>query len=184
MNGRIDFRSPGAGFDQPIELWLACHERVLRFAALMGRLEEHLLRSGNDHDAQASAGSIRRYFNEAAPKHHEDEEVDMLPRLRARLAQDRDAQPIDVIDVIDQIGSDHTEMARLWQPIDVALAAVESGQPAVLPHEAIDRYIALYQHHIDAEERVLLPAMQRLFGPQDWQEISRAMAARRGIDSG
>lgn len=181
MNGRIDFRSPGAGLDQPIELWLACHERVQRFAALLGRLDDHLLRSGNDHDAQASAGSIRRYFNEAAPKHHEDEEVDMLPRLRARLAQDREAQ---MIDVIDQIAADHAEMARLWQPIDVALAAVESGQPVVLPRPAIDRYIALYQHHIDAEERVLLPAMQRLFGPQDWQEISRAMAARRGIDSG
>ena len=32
MTGTIDFRTPGAGFDQPIEMWLACHERVQRFA--------------------------------------------------------------------------------------------------------------------------------------------------------
>ena len=24
----IDFRTPAAGFDQPLELWQACHERI------------------------------------------------------------------------------------------------------------------------------------------------------------
>ena len=78
MSAIVEFRSPDAGFDQPIEMWLACHQRVRRFAALLQRLRVHLLSAGADEEAQMSAASIRRYFNEAAPRHHEDEEVDML----------------------------------------------------------------------------------------------------------
>ena len=51
-----------------------------RFAALLGRLAEHLGTHGANEDAQVTATSIRRYFNEAAPRHHEDEEVDLFPR--------------------------------------------------------------------------------------------------------
>jgi pyridoxamine 5'-phosphate oxidase len=179
VKSQIDFRTPGAGFDQPIEMWLACHERVQRFAALLGRLSDHLQKSGNDHDAQTSASSIRRYFNEAAPNHHEDEEVDMLPRLRSRLTEEAHSK---VLEVIDQITADHAEMTRLWQQIDAALEQVEQGRSTVLPRPSIDHFIALYQHHIDAEERVLLPAMKRAFRRADWREIGRAMAARRGLD--
>ena len=66
MTSTIDFRTPGAGFDQPVEMWLACHERVQRFAALLSRLADHVRKQGADEDAQVTATSIRRYFNEAA----------------------------------------------------------------------------------------------------------------------
>ena len=42
--------------------------------------------AGADAEAAESATSIRRYFNEAAPRHHEDEEIDLFPRLPQRLA--------------------------------------------------------------------------------------------------
>ena len=113
MTSTIDFRTPGAGFDQPVEMWLACHERVQRFAALLGRLADHVRKQGADEDAQVTATSIRRYFNEAAPRHHEDEEVDMFPRLRERLV-DSDKT---VLDVLDQVEADHLEMAGMWKSI-------------------------------------------------------------------
>jgi len=179
MNSPIDFRTPGAGFDEPVEMWLACHERVRRFALLMSRLAEHLRRNGHDEDAQVTATSIRRYFNEAAPRHHEDEEVDMFPRLRERLAADANAI---VSNVVDQVEADHLEMAGLWKRLDAMLAEIQRGKPAELDPSLIERFATLYHHHIDAEERVLLPAMKRAFSKGDWQAIGRAMAERRGLD--
>lgn len=179
MKGTIDFRTPGAGFDQPVEMWLACHERVQRFAALLSRLAEHLTAQGADEDAQVTAMSIRRYFNEAAPRHHEDEEVDMFPRLRERLDSERDRT---VLGVLEQVEADHLEMAGLWKRLDAALAEVSRGQPVALEQPLIDRFATMYRHHIDAEERVVLPALRRVLGSDDWAAVGRAMAERRGLD--
>lgn len=179
MTGTIDFRTPDAGFDQPLELWLACHQRVQRFAALLSRLAEHMRAQGPDEDAQVTAASIRRYFNEAAPRHHEDEEVDMFPRLRERLDAQSDRT---VLDVLDQVEADHLEMAGVWRRLDEVLAAVERGKAATLDQALIDRFTTMYRHHVDAEERVLLPAMQRVLRKAEWKAIGRTMAERRGLD--
>lgn len=179
MKSTIEFRSPDAGFDEPVEMWLACHERVKRFVLLIGRLAEHLQRLGADEDAQVTAASIRRYFNEAAPRHHEDEEVDMFPRLREKLAADEHEA---IVRIIDQVEADHLEMAGVWKRIDATLAEIQHGRRITLDAALTDRFATLYHHHIDAEERVLLPAMKRVFGRGDWQAIGRAMAQRRGLD--
>jgi pyridoxamine 5'-phosphate oxidase len=175
----IDFRTPGAGFDQPVEMWLACHERVQRFAALLSRLIDHLGKRGADEDAQVTATSIRRYFNEAAPRHHEDEEVDMFPRLRERLNAEADQA---VLDVLEQVEADHLEMAGLWKALDAELAQIARGNAMDLSRAAVDRFATMYRHHIDAEERVLLPALKRALSPSDWQQVGRAMAERRGLE--
>jgi hemerythrin-like domain-containing protein len=179
MKSTIDFRTPGAGFDQPVEMWLACHERVQRFAALLSRLAEHLRNQGADEDAQVTAASIRRYFNEAAPRHHEDEEVDLFPRLRDRLDAKGDRT---VLEVLDQVEADHLEMAGLWKVLDAALAKVSRGERVALEQQLIDRFATMYRHHIDAEEQVLLPALKKLLGRGDWQAVGRAMAERRGLE--
>jgi hemerythrin-like domain-containing protein len=179
MTGTIDFRTPGAGFDQPVEMWLACHERVQRFAALLSRLAEHVRERGADEDAQVTATSIRRYFNEAAPRHHEDEEVDMFPRLRERLDGERDRT---VLEVLDQVEADHLEMAGVWQRLDAVLATIARGEPATLEQPLIDRFATMYRHHIDAEERVLLPALKKTLAAPEWLAVGKSMAERRGLD--
>jgi hemerythrin-like domain-containing protein len=179
MKSTIDFRSPDAGFEQPVEMWLACHQRVQRFAALLLRLADHLRVHGADEDAQISATSIRRYFNEAAPRHHEDEEVDMFPRLRERLHEEADRT---VIAVLDQVEAEHLAMADRWQALDAVLAQIARGEVKQLEQTAVDHFQTMYRHHIDSEERVLLPALQRVLAPADWDAIGRAMAERRGLE--
>jgi hemerythrin-like domain-containing protein len=179
MTSTIDFRTPGAGFDEPVEMWLACHQRVQRFAALLSRLAEHVRQQGADEDVQVTATSIRRYFNEAAPRHHEDEELDMFPRLRDRMDANRDKT---VLEVLDQVEADHLEMAGLWRRLDEILAAVARGKAVTLDQALIDRFATMYAHHIDAEERVLLPALKKALGRHDWQAVGRSMAERRGLE--
>jgi len=41
----------------------------------------------------------------------------------------------------------------------------------------------MYVHHIDAEERVVLPALKKALSRNDWQAIGRSMAERRGLAS-
>lgn len=178
MTSTIEFRSPGAGFDEPVEMWLACHQRVRRFASMLGRLNTHMARAGADEEAQQSAASIRRYFNEAAPRHHEDEEVDMFPLLRER---SRATDPA-VIATLARVEAEHVEMAALWRELDAVLSRISAGNAAPLASELVKRFASSYDAHITAEETVLLPAMQRLLSAADWQAVGRAMAERRGVD--
>ena len=174
MSATIEFRSPGAGFDEPIEMWLACHERVRRFARLLGRLVHHVSQSGADVEAREAATAIRRYFNEAAPRHHEDEEVDMFPLLR-----ERGTDPT-VLEVLDRVEADHVAMAGLWRQLDAVLARISAGEPAV-PDEALAaQFAAMYDAHIDAEENILLPALRRVVAAAEWKAIGSVMAERRG----
>lgn len=119
----IDFRTPAAGFDQPLELWLACHDRVRRMCTLLQRLLEHVRKAGVDEQAKVTAVSIRRYFDEAAPRHHEDEEIDLFPRLLQRLEGRTESEAAGVRNAITLLDSDHREMGRLWSILRDALLA-------------------------------------------------------------
>ena len=178
MTATIGFRSPGAGFEEPVEMWLACHQRVRRFAALLERLRRHVQQSGADEEAQQAAASIRRYFNEAAPRHHEDEEVDLFPLLHERYAEpDR-----HVLEVLERIEREHLTMADRWRGIDVVLARISAGEQAELDEHEVRAFANAYDRHIDDEEQVLLPALQRLLSTADWTAIGHSMAQRRGVD--
>lgn len=185
MTATIQFRSPAGGFDEPLELWLACHERVQRFCNLLGRLKEHVEKHGADAEAAESATSIRRYFNEAAPRHHEDEEIDLFPRLLTRLdeqATTPDAdEPVHVRAAIDVLTAEHRSNAVLWAAIDAALARIAQGKAAVLEASQVEAFSRTYRRHIEVEESVVMPAMQRHFSAADWNDVGAAMARRRGV---
>ncbi|HTN49211.1 MAG TPA: hemerythrin domain-containing protein [Burkholderiaceae bacterium] len=178
MRSTIAFQSPGAGFDEPIEMWLACHQRVRRFAALLERLRRHLQHSGPDEEAQLAAVSIRRYFNEAAPRHHEDEEVDLFPLLHQRCGEQERA----VLEVLERVEREHLTMAERWRGLDGALARISAGEYVELDEDAVGEFADGYDRHIVDEETMLLPALKRLLLAPEWGEIGRSMAERRGLD--
>ncbi|RYF75253.1 MAG: hemerythrin domain-containing protein, partial [Comamonadaceae bacterium] len=73
------FNAPGVGFEQPFAMLEACHERVQRTLALLGRLRGHVQAHGADEPARQAARDVLRYFDIAAPLHHEDEELHVFP---------------------------------------------------------------------------------------------------------
>lgn len=177
MKSAIEFRSPDAGYDDPVGMWLACHERVKRFAAMLGRLSTHLDANGADEEAQRAATSIRRYFNEAAPRHHEDEEEDLFPLLRERAADDSEVHA-----AMDAIEAEHLELAGVWREVDSLLARVTAGERVEIPQALAQRFASAYDRHIAVEEGPILTALRRALRAEDWQRIGHAMAARRGIE--
>ena len=180
MNSTIPFDSPQAGFDDPVEMWLACHQRVQRFVALLGRLERHVARVGADPEAVSAATSIRRYFNEAAPRHHEDEEVDLFPLLRERCA----AAEAPALESLERIESEHLALTQMWRELDATLARIAAGKPASLDPALVARFASTYDKHIEIEEQIVLPALRRVLDAADWRAVGRAMADRRGVPSG
>jgi iron-sulfur cluster repair protein YtfE (RIC family) len=115
-------RSPGAGFEAPFEMLSACHERVQRMLKLLARLQQHLARHGWSPDVGQAAQDVMRYFDQAAPLHHEDEERHVFPPILAGGDEVLCA-------VVKRLQQDHLDMAAAWQRARAVLATL-SPSPA------------------------------------------------------
>jgi hemerythrin-like domain-containing protein len=179
--GIVGFSAPAAGFDQPLELWSACHGRVRRMTALLQRLTDHVEKNGVDGDARTTATSIRRYFDEAAPHHHDDEEIDLFPRLRERIDHLDATQAVRVTEALAMLERDHRELASIWQSLREALAQIERGSAATLDRATIALFVDRYQVHMQIEDTTIETALKRLLKKGDLDAIGKAMASRRGV---
>jgi hemerythrin-like domain-containing protein len=174
------FVSPGIGFEQPFEMLEACHERVQRSLALLDRLVEHVHGQGLDADARSAARDVLRYFDLAAPLHHEDEERHVLPRLAASA----DAESRALAALLQQ---EHRRQETLWQVLREPLAAwaAEPAEGAAPPPErfpapdALSEFQALYARHIAREESVAYPQARADFPAAALAAMSEDMTARR-----
>lgn len=158
--------------DDPIELLMACHEKVRRFAGLTVRLRDHVASKGADGQAQEAARSILRYFNIAAPLHHDDEEVDLFPALR----QLNDPQ---LNQCMTQLEAEHAELAGLWRSLGPWLEALSSGADHPAP-SSVNDFAQRYPAHAQREEDEVYPFASRL-RPEQVKQISAAMVARRTV---
>ena len=101
MSTRVELpglRSPAASFAEPFAMLDACHDRMLRSLQLLERLCLHVKQQGAvDEQAARAAQDVLRYFDIAAPLHHQDEELHVFPALRAPLAvwSQGTGQPLD-----------------------------------------------------------------------------------------
>jgi len=166
---------PGAGFEEPFEMLEACHQRVHRMLGLLQRLAAHLHESGADANAQQAARDVMRYFDLAAPAHHEDEERHVLPRLRqlGRAA------------LADRLHDEHTRMSATWSGVRADLHRVAEGAwTATDMDAAVARWqdmAALYAAHIEAEESAAYPAVREATDGATQRAMGDEMARRRGL---
>lgn len=183
MTGIIDFRSPAAGFDEPLALWQACHQRVLRMVGLLERVRERLQQQDPDEAVRITATSIRRYFNEAAPRHHDDEEIDLFPTLLRRLSERSPGTAHDqIVESLASLRADHVSLGRLWAALDPVLARIERGERAELEETTVALFATGYRRHCDIEDSLIQPALARALTAGDLVAIGRRMAQRRGAD--
>lgn len=164
-----------ASFDEPLTLLHACHDRVHERCALLQKLWQHMVTHGADPQAQGAAANILRYFDVAAPHHHEDEERHVFPVLLAS----GDAKLEQCARTLLQ---QHQDMAAAWQQLRPLLQAVQQGQtPDLAAHAGlIKHFVALYEAHIALEEEVAFPAGFAAMPAQAQAQAGDEMAARRG----
>lgn len=165
-------------FDQPIAVLKHCHGRIRKQLATLDKLLAHLPEFGADEQARQAAGAVLNYFEKAAHLHHDDEEQDLIPMLRA-VAQGEDAATLQALAPV--ILQDHKDMDALWQDLHEQLTAIAEGHAATLPASAVQRFSQRYLAHMEREEGTMAPMALRLFSPEQMVQLGKAMRARRGI---
>lgn len=163
----------GPQISDPLELLLACHDKVRHFTGLLQRLEAHVRSTGADTQAQDAARAVLRYFEMAAPKHHADEDQDLFPALM-RLNDSA------LNDTMAQLSLQHDQLGVIWLQVASWLQALTQGNSASLPIpiDAIQAFCTGYQAHARLEEAQVFPHAQRL-PPDALAQVAAAMVARR-----
>ncbi len=168
--------APAATFEQPFEMLEACHERVERMLGLLRRLRDHLPGHGADANARQAARDVMRYFDLAAPHHHQDEELHVFPPLRVG----RDPR---LVALVDRLHQEHLQMETRWREARKVLDAVASGAlQSLAPQDeaALDAFASPYGEHIKAEEELAYPAAAALLDEPSIAAMGQEMMRRRG----
>jgi iron-sulfur cluster repair protein YtfE (RIC family) len=158
-----------------VDALLECHGRIRQVMAIARALAG----AGPERGAQEireAAARVRRYFTEALPRHVEDEDASIVPRLRG-LAPEVDA-------ALGEMSAEHqhheAQVARL-----VALCRRLEGAPEELPAaraelDPISRALeADFSVHLEREEQIIFPAIRRLLGEEERAAIQAEMRQRR-----
>lgn len=165
--------APAAGFDQPFELLAACHDRVRQRLDLLARLIDHLAAHGPDAAAQSAAADVLRYFDVAAPLHHDDEERHLVPRLLASPDPAHHAAARQLLD-------GHVQIRQAWRQLSPLLTQLAAPEHAAR-QDAATRFIALHAPHLQLEDELVYPAISQQLSAEEATTMGQEMAARRGV---
>lgn len=175
-------RGYGSSYAQPFELLSACHERVERSLQLLTRLCQHLRIHGLDGSAREAARDVRRYFDIAAPLHHEDEELHVFPALE--LLGDE-----ALLAVCAQLRDDHQRIHAQWQVLRAQLAQLDSQVEGSLPalqlevlSRASEAFVDIHKEHLRLENQRVFPRARQGLDAAALEAMGEEMAARRGLD--
>ncbi len=178
----ISFASGEAApsFDHPLEMLHACHGKIQRqldtLQKLAAHLPAHLPAHGCDKQAQQAAQGILRYFDTAGQFHHQDEEENLFPALRALDVPEK----TQIETLIERLLAQHAVMFAAWSEARAVLVKIAEGVNAPLPEALVENLAGNYTRHIAIEETELLPLAAHLLGPQQIMEVGKHMAERRG----
>lgn len=168
--------SPNVGTDSPLQLLSACHTRVNKQLRTLQRLQVHVQQHGPDQQAREAATAILRYFTQAAPLHHADEEQDLFPALLEAMAGS-DATCIQ--DLQTRIHREHRQLEAFWAQLQPTLNALAQGQPRPLPPDEVARFVQAYEAHMAIEDREVMPMAERLLDASTLERMGHHMRQRR-----
>ena len=170
----------GPDFDQPIAVLKHCHDKIRKQLLTLQKLAQHLPSAGADKEAQEAASAVLRYFREAAPNHHADEEQDLLPMLQATAV----GEDLNLLQRLQpEILHEHHEMDLIWVKLMIQLDGIVAGKVSELDVDRVMQFCVLYTAHMEKEESNIAPMAKRLFSSEQMQSLGQAMRRRRNIES-
>lgn len=170
----LNAKAAAPGFDNPLDMLHACHDRIMDQCATLQKLLQHLPTHGCDVQAQQAAQAVLRYFDTAGQFHHQDEEVDLFPLLLA--THNADAETL-----IKRLLEEHQVMDALWSGLRAQLQAIAEEKSAVLEKKLVADFSLAYGRHVMLENMQLLPLAAQLLSQQQQTDIGKKMAERRGV---
>lgn len=175
----LGMHTPSASWEQPLDMLRACHARVHRMLELLTSMQVYWGNNGLDEQVRQAAVDVMRYFDHAAPLHHQDEELHIFPKAL-------DSDEPTVIAAIKILMEQHQVMESLWQGLRTQLDRMiqyQSGSmlpDAIVFESFVSRFLPLYRDHMDAEEQIVYPCVEQRASTQDLHFMGLEMATRRG----
>lgn len=173
---------PDHGFDEPLGLLSDCHRRIERFLGAL--LAVCTTRQGGalTSDERESLRRAIEYFRVAAPRHTQDEEASLFPRLRASADPRAGAALAELArleadhEVADGHHRDVDGLVRRWLDAD-ALAPEATAELRRL----LEALTAIYRAHIAVEDERIFPLAAEVLEAEHLKRIGEEMAGRRGL---
>ena len=161
------------GFDQPLALLRACHDKILAHCDLLEQLITHMAGSGADAEARKIAERINRYFSSSAELHHRDEEEDLFPRINR--------QSLKIAELVFALKKEHQQLETLWKTLSPELKRLSADAFSADFFKSADDFCSLYRAHIERENSEFLPLVANSLSQQELTAIGESMAERRGV---
>jgi len=163
-------RESAPDFSDPIGLLAACHGRITDNCELLQRMCDHQDGHGADHELIAASKRVLRYFDDAAPLHHADEEQDLFPAL---------AGEADLQSLMARLQTEHAEHDAMWQSLREDLSRIAAGHAsASLTTHAVP-FVRATLEHVVLENQHILPRAREVLDAETLLDIGNAMAKRR-----
>ena len=172
------------GFDQPLGLLSDCHRRIEHFLGILVKVREDC-RGGvlTDEHRRAIEASLN-YFDAFAPRHTEDEERSLFPRLRGL----NRAGLREALQTLDELEAEHATASMLHRQVHTWFRTWLGSGTLAGPNEleleqALGALQELYRRHIDVEEREVFPLAGEVLSQDQLVQLGREMAERRGLST-
>lgn len=163
------FDTRSVTFAEPIEMLYACYGKVRRFCSRIELLPEYLAQHGCSETVLQAVDQISRYFNVAAPLHHQDEEDDFFPLLLQYCPQAQES--------IHELLKQHESLHENWAAVAQEFARLQADHNYGVDKAVLQRFCAAYEAHLALEEPLF--EMGKQIQPQVLAAIGGNMAARR-----
>jgi hemerythrin-like domain-containing protein len=170
---------PDAGFDDPLGMLTDCHRRIENFLRVLCHLAETEPEGTLTTDECNAAQTALEYFRTGGPKHMEDEEKSLFPRVHA-------AGAADSLDALARLEAEHREASELHSIVERLFSNwIANRSLAMTDRDALfaaaNRLKGLYSEHIQLEEEVVFPRAEQCLSREALAAIGAEFRARRSV---
>lgn len=171
---------PQADFNQPVDLMMDCHRRIEKFLDVLLRIVDRTKGGELDREHREALETALNYFRAAAPRHTEDEEHSLFPRMR----RSEDPAVREALAKVDALEADHREAELGHASVDeLGRRWLESGSLTAEDTAELKRLLTdlaqTYQRHIHIEDEEVFPLATRVLSAAELAAVGEEMKRRR-----
>jgi len=169
-----------ADFTEPVELLMDCHRRIENFLEVLKRVVDEYGDRELDQQARDALSTSLNYFRHAAPRHTEDEEQSLFPRMRKA----DDAQVRRVMAAMQRLESDHRKMEAAHARVDqIGQRWLADGRLDSDTHDEVRALLSematAYAQHIRLEDEEVFVLASKVLDTRALAEVGEEMKLRR-----
>lgn len=176
---------PQADFNQPVDLMMDCHRRIEKFLDVLLRIVERTGGGGLNDEHRNALETALNYFRSAAPRHTEDEERSLFPRMR----RSDDPAVREALAKMDALEEDHRAAEAGHARVDeLGLRWLDEGRlndaDTANLRQVLQLLAETYRRHIRIEDEEVFPLATRALSGEELAAVGEEMKRRRAADPG